>query len=127
MDKTVGDKICELLQIRGMTKAELSRISGISTGLLSDICSNKRTSIMLDTAQRIAKALGIHPAFFFEEDTVGPADLLSHMTDDQKEFVLTTNALPWIKLSKEASEKGISPDKIKKIIDIVMEDYADVE
>lgn len=85
-EKTVGDKINEILEIRGLKQADLHRLTGISRGHISEICGNKRPSIMLDTVRRIAKALNIHPAYFLEEDTMGPSDILPHLTEEQDCF-----------------------------------------
>ncbi len=122
MQKTLGDKINEILNIKNINRSELSRLTGISTGLLSDICNNKRTSVTTDTLKRIARAVNIHPAYFLEEGTVSPADILPHLTEEERKFVLNPDiGLPWIKLSREASDKGLSPEKIKQIIKIILE------
>ena len=122
MEKTLGDKINEILEIRQMTRADLARLSDLSTGLLSDICNNHRVSVTVDTLRKIAKALNIHPAYFLEEEAVGPADILPHLTEEQRKFVLDPKrSLPWIGISEEADRKGMSPDKIRQIIKIVSE------
>lgn len=122
MSKTVGDKVTELLQTRKMSRADLARLTGLSTGLLSDICNNNRTSIVMETAQRIARALGIHPSYFFEEDVVGPANTFAHMTEEQKKIVDRAEFLPWIGISQKAARKGIRPERFEKLIDIIVED-----
>lgn len=122
MEKTLGDKINEILEIRKMNRAELARLSDLSTGLLSDICNNNRVSVTIDTLRKIAKAVNIHPAYFLEEDAVGPADILPHLTEDQREFVVDpARSLPWITISEEAERKGMSPDKIRQIIKLMSE------
>ena len=121
MEKTIGDKIKELLEVRDITPAELSRRSHISTGLLADYINNRRTGMTVATLQRLAKALGIHPAYFIEDDTLGPADIMPHLTDEERSFVLSKDNLPWLKLSKEAFEKGLTPEKIRQIINIMSE------
>ena len=122
MDKTIGDKINELLEIRDMKQMDLARATGISSGHISDLCNNKKTSVMVDTLQKIARALNIHSAYFLEDDTIGPADILPHLTEEQREFVLDPKrSLPWIGISEEADRKGMSPDKIRQIIKIVSE------
>ncbi len=121
--KTVGDKINELLEVRGMRQADLARLTGISKGHLSDVCSNKKTSVMLDTIRKIAKALNIHPAYFLEEDTVGPSFILEHLTQAQRQLILDPErGLPWIKLSEKAAKKGLSPEKIERIINAIIEE-----
>lgn len=118
---TIGDKIKELLEIRGMTQSELSKQSGISSGLISEYVSNKRTEMTVNTLRRIAETLRIHPAYFLEDDTIGPADMLPHLTEEEREFVLNRQKLPWVKIAHAADKKGLAPAKIRQIIDIILE------
>jgi transcriptional regulator with XRE-family HTH domain len=120
-NKTIGDKINELLRLRDLNRADLARLTDISTGHLSDICNNKKTSVTIDTLRRIAEALQIHPAYFLEDHALGPADILPHYSDEQRKFLLSQKSLPWVKLSQEAYEKGLSPEKIREIIRIMSE------
>ena len=118
--RTLGDKINELLRLRDMSQSQLAKDADMSRGVLSEICNNKRSSVTIDTLKKIAKALKIHPAYFLEDEAVGPADIMPHLTDEQRDFILNSNkSLPWIKLSQEADAKGLTPDKIRQIIRIM--------
>lgn len=118
---SIGSKIKELLGIRGMNQAALARKSGISTGLISEYISGKRPDMTVTTLKKIADALGIHPAYLIEELTIGPADILPHLTVEQREFVLSKESLPWIKVSQEAEKTGITPEKMQSIIKLILE------
>lgn len=120
-NKTLGDKIMEILELRGMTQSELAKKANISKGVLNEICNNKRTSAMLDTVLKIAKALGIRAAYFIEDDTLGPAEILPHLTTAEKNFLIEKDNLPWIKLSQEAKKKGVNPERLRQLIDIMTE------
>ncbi len=50
MEKTIGDKVNEILEIRKMSRAELSRLSGLSTGLYISMESGKNTFTSLEIA-----------------------------------------------------------------------------
>ena len=119
-EKTIGDKINELLKIRDIKQADLHRLSDLSTGLISDLCNNRRTSVSIETLRKIATALRIHPAYFLEERTIGPADILPHLTEEQIAFIQKKGALPWIDLNKYAEEKGLTPERIRQAIDAFM-------
>ena len=121
MSKTIGDKINEILELKGINRAELARLTDISTGHLSDICNNRKTSVMVDTLKKIADALNISPAYFLEDHTFGPSDILPHFNEEERKFLINKNSLPWVKVSQEAYEKGLSPDKIRQIIKLMSE------
>lgn len=121
MQKTLGDKIKEILELKEMKQADLAKAAGLSTGVLSEICTNKRTSVTTETLKKIAKALDIHPAYFLEDDATGPKDLLSYLPEEERKFVIDSKNLPWIKLTAEAKKKGLSPDKVRQIIELMSE------
>lgn len=119
----LGKKILEMLKIRDMTISELSRESTISKGALSEMVSGKRATITTNTLQKLAKALRIHPAFFLEDDTVGPGELLENIVDEEdRRFILSEEGALWIKLTREAAESGISIDKMKAIMELLKKD-----
>ena len=121
MPKTIGDKINEILELRGMNRAELIRLTNISSGLMSDICNNKRTSVMVDTLKKIATALKVHPAYFLEDDTIGPKEILAHLPEEERTFVLDNESLPWLRLNVEAKGKGVSIDKMRQFVKLMSE------
>lgn len=115
----VAKKLKELMEIRNMTAADISRASGLSEASISAILKGKSTDPKLSTIEKLAKALRISPEYFFETDTLGPADLLSHMTPEERKIVLDDKYLPWVKLTKEAMDEGIPPEAIRQIIHII--------
>ncbi len=123
--KTVGEKLKELIEIRDITQLELAQRSGLTPALISMLLNGKSKDIMLNTAKSLAVALGVHPAYFIIDEVLGPADILPHMTEEQKDFVLKSDSLPWIKLSQEAAEKGVSPETVKKVIELIVSSYVE--
>lgn len=115
----VAKKLKELMEIRMMTAADISRASGLSEASISAILKGKSTDPKLSTIEKLAKALRISPEYFFETNTFGPADLLSHMTPEERKIVLDDKYLPWVKLTKEAMDKGIPPETIRQLIHII--------
>ncbi len=119
--KTIGDKIKELLEIRGMNQADLAKRCEMSSGLISEYINNKRTGMNVVTLQKISKALGIHASYFLEDEVIGPADILPHLTEEERDFVLNKKSLPWLKVTQEAERKGLTPEKIRQMVDIMSE------
>ena len=48
-----------LLAKKGITQKQLAEMSGLETYQVSQVCSGKKTNIMLDTAKRIAYSLDV--------------------------------------------------------------------
>lgn len=111
-----GKKIRHLLEIRGMSAAELSRKTGISKTLINDLINNNRTTTTTDTIEKISAILGVPVGYFWEEDAVTPFQLLSHMPEDVKDFILKEKNLDYAVLAKEWADKELDPDVVKKII-----------
>ncbi|MFS0840373.1 helix-turn-helix domain-containing protein [Paenibacillus sp. 1P03SA] len=59
MSKKIVIKIPELIQKRGISLRELSRLSDIRHAALSELSNGKRTNINFSHIERIADALGI--------------------------------------------------------------------
>jgi len=67
MAQSLGDKIRYWLEVREMRPAELSRLSGVSRGLISDLLNNKRTTTTIQTIQKISRVLRVPPRYFMED------------------------------------------------------------
>lgn len=63
-------KIKKMATERGITLESLSQKAGISPQAMSRIMRTNSTSI--DTLEKIAEALGVSPAVFFESETSSP-------------------------------------------------------
>lgn len=48
-----------ILAHKGITQRELAEMTGMETYQISQICSGKKTNIMLDNAKKIAYSLGV--------------------------------------------------------------------
>ena len=57
--KKFGDWLSEQLTERNMKPADLTRLSGIDSGVLSNLINNKREQPHVDTCKAIAKALNL--------------------------------------------------------------------
>jgi transcriptional regulator with XRE-family HTH domain len=72
----VGSRIKRVRHERGLTLKHLEERSGVSAAHLSEI-ERGATSPTLGSLTRIARALNISTAFFFEENDLGEASLVS--------------------------------------------------
>lgn len=120
-DKTRGDKILELLKLRKTTLAELRRKAGISKATMSRLMNNPEGYVPSeDTIKKVAAVLEINPLYLKDENVIGPEEIFPYLTDDDLKFFMDLRNLPFIKLTREMAEKGISPGDMKKLVDILL-------
>lgn len=89
--------------------------------LVSEILNGKRPHISLETMQKIAKALNIHIMYLIEQDATRPEEILSHLTEEEKQFVTSKHSVPWIKMSSDAAKEGITPEQLSNIVQTIIE------
>lgn len=81
------NRIIEVMELKGLTKYALSKISGISQTTLGDILGGKKVSPKVDTLERIAEALEVPVTSFFTEDNSQVIeDEFKKLSDENKMF-----------------------------------------
>lgn len=71
------------------------------------------------TLKKLTEGLGISAQFFYLEDSALPVDVLPDMPDELKKFLANGTNIPWLKLAHDAKTRGISPEAMEKIMDIM--------
>lgn len=64
----LGEKIKELLELRGMRQSDLARITGISKTTINSIIMRNNKSVDFSAMEKISDALGV-PIEYFKEST----------------------------------------------------------
>jgi len=62
MKKNYGETTTKLRMVlaqKGVSQIQLSEMSGVETYQISQLCSGKKTNIMLDTAKKICTSLNV--------------------------------------------------------------------
>ena len=59
MPNDLGERINRAMEVREMSQADLARATGMSTGLIAQICTGLTKDPRFDTVIRIAKALDV--------------------------------------------------------------------
>ena len=70
---TFGARLKQLRELAGLSQNALAKRAGISRPIISELESNRRRTTSIETARRLAKALGV------------TLDLLVGMDDDVRE------------------------------------------
>jgi DNA-binding Xre family transcriptional regulator len=54
-------RLREILEAKGISQSELSRLSGVSFATINRMCTNATESVALSTLDKLASALGVEP------------------------------------------------------------------
>jgi transcriptional regulator with XRE-family HTH domain len=68
----LGQLIKELRLRRGLSQNKLAQLIGVQRSYISELESGRRKGISLDTARKLARALGVKPGLFFGETEAMP-------------------------------------------------------
>jgi len=59
--------------------------------------------------------------YFIEQDITRPEEILSHLTEEEKTFVMDTHSASWIRMSSEAAKEGITAEQLSNIVKTIIE------
>lgn len=85
----LGEKIKELLKLRGMRQSDLARITGISKTTINSIIMRNNKSVDFSAMEKISDALGVPIEYFKEstpEDTKIEPTVSDGLTDKERRF-----------------------------------------
>lgn len=116
--KFKGDKLRALMDAKNLKMLDVEELSGISQSTISDIVNNKKNPREA-TVRKLCKALGVDEHYFYIDEAKLPNDLLPEMPEQVKRFLYSGTSVPYLVLTEEASRKGIPPEKLKRIIDLL--------
>jgi transcriptional regulator with XRE-family HTH domain len=119
--KFKGEKLRDLRDLKGLTMLDLEEITGISQSTISDIENGKKNP-RAATVERLCKALDVGEHYFYLDGAVLPTDLFPDMPESVKRFIFSGNNVPYLVLTEEAKRRGISPEKLKQIIDLLSQE-----
>ncbi len=119
--KTRGDKILELVKLRKMTLPELRKAAGISRATMSRLMNDPEGYFPSEqTIKKIASVLEINPLYLKDDNVIGPGEIFPYLTEEDIKFFMDLRNLPFIKLTREMAEKGVSPEDMKKLVEILL-------
>lgn len=128
MEKTINirqknrrDKILDLARLRRISLPELRRAAGISRATMSRLMNGPEGyAPSEDTIEKIAGVLDVNPLYLKDKNVVGPTEIFPYLTEDDLKFFMDLRNLPFIKLTKEMADKGITPEEMKKLVEILL-------
>jgi len=124
-------KIKNLRESKGLSQRDLSariieifgKENGVSSSYIGMIESGQ-INPSLKSLQKIATALGVESSYLLQEpgdgDTIRFEDYKDHYSLKEKEFLAREEVKPIITLAADLTAKGITVDKIKKALKLVV-------
>lgn len=111
-----GSKLKRLRETKKLSLTDLVKMTGITQGYLSELESGSKKNPGLKTVEKLAKALGIEGIFFYLPESRLTIDVLPDLPEDTQNFIMQQDSVPWLALTQEAEESGISFETLRGII-----------
>lgn len=112
-----GGKLKRLREAKKLSLTDLVKMTGITQGYLSELESGSKKNPGPKTVEKLAKALGIEEIFFYLPESRLTIDVLPDLPEDVQDFIMQQNSVPWLTLTQEAEESGISLETLRGIIE----------
>lgn len=114
----LGKRLKELRLEASLSAKELSVLSGVTRSLISELETGKRQSTSIDTIAKLAKALQVSPAYFFETEQMSTSRVAPYLPQDMLQFLLLEESKPYIRIAQKAQALGVQADFLEDILDI---------
>jgi len=116
-----GNRLKQILKSKGMTQKRFSELVGKEDAYISKVCNDK-FNVSLDTLLQFASVLEVSPDIFLKDDDAAGNDMvkdaLRDLSPDLKEFIRKRPNGPWLVLAKDLSETDLTPDQVKKVVEL---------
>ena len=91
----LGEKIQEMLKMRGMRQTDLAQITGISKTTINSIIKRNNKRVDFSAIEKIADALGVPIEYFMEGKSIEEIEPINddELTENEKRFATTFMAL----------------------------------
>lgn len=104
----------------GWSQRRLAEEAGLSFGYVGMVESG-RISPSLKALEKLAKALKVDSSFLLEKEPgMLPDQFKNHLSLKEKEFIAQQKNRPWITLSSELANEGVTPDEIKSLMKTIL-------
>jgi transcriptional regulator with XRE-family HTH domain len=115
-----GDRLKDILESKKLSQADLSNLTTIEEGHISKIINN-RLKPSQKTVERIAEALNMPIAAFYDDDIAVKQlveEVIREMTPEMIDFIKAQKNGPWLYLAKDLSVKNLTPEQVIKVVEL---------
>ena len=118
--KFIGSKLKHLREIKNMSMTELTELTGIKQGYISEIETGKKNPGPA-IVEKISTALKIDQLYFYLEESRLPIDVMPDMPPELQKFIANGKNTPWLALTEKAQREGVSLEALNKLIEVLSE------
>lgn len=112
----LGHKLRQLRESKGLTQDELADKLKKSRGYIGDIENGRRPYLREETVRMFADFFGVDKSYFYTENAYLLQDLTPHLSDEDRDFLLSLDATPYITLARELKDQKLTPDQVRAVI-----------
>lgn len=95
----LSEKLRQIMGERGLTQADLCRLTGIATSLMSELVTGKRKRVSSDTLTRLSDGLGVPVQEFIAGEREGDRG--------------------YIMLIRRLEAEGVTPERLQELVEWV--------
>jgi len=117
----IGSKLKAIRLERKWTLLDVEEMTGIRQSTLSKIENNdvNKENPRRSTVENLCQLFKIDESYFYMDNSRLLSDIFPFMTDDMQTFLANSENTPYVILSEKAKRKGISPETLEKLIDLM--------
>jgi Predicted transcriptional regulators len=112
----LGHKLKKLRESKGLTQEELATKLHKSRGYIGDIENGRRPYLRDSTVAQFAKFFCVNPDFFYTENAYLLNELTPHLSDEDRDFILSLDSTPFITLARNIKEQELTPEQIRAVM-----------
>jgi len=112
----LGYKLRKLRESKGLTQEQLAEKLNKTRGYIGDIENGRRPDIRGKTVKQFADFFGIEPGYFYTKDSYLLQDLTPHLSDEDRDFLLSLDVTPYITLAREIKNQKLTPDQVRAVL-----------
>lgn len=116
-----GEKLRKLRKNKGISLTQASDMLGVLPSYLSAVESGRKKNLRQETVEKICKVFNIHKNYFYIDDAMLLTDVYDDLPDDLRAYMIDQENMPYIKLSREIKNAGITPERLAQLIAIIKE------
>lgn len=105
-----AERLKMILKQRGMTEYRLAKLAGMQRSTINSLTKGDRANPLKNTLEKLSKALDISVSELIGEDEELAEEIQEKPIDE------------WTLIIKKAKEHHISPERIEKLVDFLIED-----
>ncbi|MDR0845084.1 MAG: helix-turn-helix domain-containing protein, partial [Tannerella sp.] len=118
----LAEKLKKIRELKGFSMSELARISGVHQTTISSIETGRNNSPGLETIEKLSTALQVSPLYFFQDRTITALEIYeNNLPSDVRDFLLQNDSIPYLMLSAEAFQTGVSSEDLRGIYNLLNE------